>query len=180
MESMLGKFDSYYKDWPKGKVGQFGCSTTYLLGYEWLKECSLIEDWGCGRGLFQSLCRPGQCRNLDCSCTPWADEQVELVTYKSKVPGIMMRGVLEHNYEWEKVLSNALSSFTERMALILFTPFGEKQKDLWPDPTGIPCLSLVKDQLLEVLRKGSVKWNLVENIETQTMFKMEHIFYIWK
>ena len=51
-----------------------------------------------------------------------ASEVVDLVTYRSTVPGIFMRHVLEHNDDWARILDNALASFRERMALILFTP----------------------------------------------------------
>jgi len=47
---------------------------------------------------------------------------VDLVAYRSHVPGVFMRHVLEHNDEWARILDNAVASFTERMALILFTP----------------------------------------------------------
>ena len=40
------------------------------------------------------------------------------VQYRSSVPGIFMRHILEHNYEWARVLDSALASFTQRMALI--------------------------------------------------------------
>ena len=178
-ESVIGKWDSYYKDWPKGTIGRFGDSLTYQLAYQWLKDCAFIEDWGCGRGFFQSLCNPGQCKGLDCSCTPWADECVDLTIYKSKVPGIMMRGVLEHNYEWEKVLRNALASFTDRMVLVLFTPFKEKQTDVWPSPDG-PCFSFAKEQIDSILKTSGAKWRFEGNLPTDSMFKIEHIYYLWK
>jgi hypothetical protein len=47
---------------------------------------------------------------------------VDLVAYRSTVPGIFLRHVLEHNEAWVQLLDNALASFTERMVLILFTP----------------------------------------------------------
>jgi hypothetical protein len=179
-ESMIGKWDSYYKDWPKGQVGMYGQGTTLELSYDWLKDCPKIEDWGAGRGYFISMCKPGQGRGLDCSCTPWAEEQVDFVSYTSQVAGINMRGVLEHNYEWEKVLRNALKSFTQRMSLVLFTPFAEKQYDAWPDPTGVPCWSFAQSQIEDVLRDAGVKWHLQKNIPVKGMFPVEHVFYIWR
>jgi hypothetical protein len=41
-----------------------------------------------------------------------------------------MRHILEHNYEWARVLDNALASFTQRMALILFTPERETTQEI--------------------------------------------------
>jgi hypothetical protein len=47
---------------------------------------------------------------------------VDLVAYRSRVPGVFIRHVLEHNDAWARILDNAVASFTERMVLILFTP----------------------------------------------------------
>jgi hypothetical protein len=47
---------------------------------------------------------------------------VDLVTYRSRVPGVFLRHVLEHNEAWARILDNAVASFTDRMVLILFTP----------------------------------------------------------
>jgi hypothetical protein len=179
-ESMIGKWDSYYKDWPKGHVGMYGQGTTIELGYDWLKDCPKIEDWGAGRGYFMSLCKPGQGRGLDCSCTPWAEEQVDFHYYRSKVAGIHMRGVLEHNFKWEDVLWNALKSFTQRMALTLFVPFGPEQVDAWPDPSGVPCWQFAQSQIEDILREAGVKWHLQKDIPVTGMFPVEHVFYIWK
>jgi hypothetical protein len=68
------------------------------------------------------LLPPEQYRGIDGTASPRCAEVVDLVTYRSAVPGLFMRHVLEHNYEWARILDNALASFTERMALILFTP----------------------------------------------------------
>ena len=178
-KSMIGHWDSYYKDWPKGQIGLYGQGTLCLLGYEWMKDCSLIEDWGCGRGYFQWLCKPGQCVNLDCSCTPWADKQVDLVEYTSSVPGIMMRSVLEHNDEWETILRNALASFTERMALVIATPFGDRQIDVLVHPEA-PFYSFSMSQITSVIDSCQAKWHFHDVPITDGMFPYEHIFYIWK
>jgi hypothetical protein len=67
---------------------------------------------------------------------------VDLVQYRSSVPGIFMRHILEHNYEWAQILDNALASFTERMVLILFTPEREVTEVIafWPE-VGVPDIA---------------------------------------
>jgi hypothetical protein len=67
---------------------------------------------------------------------------VDLVQYRSSVPGIFMRHILEHNYEWARVLDNALASFTQRMALILFTPEREATQEIaFQHDVGVPDIA---------------------------------------
>jgi hypothetical protein len=67
---------------------------------------------------------------------------VDLVEYRSTVAGIFMRHVLEHNYEWARILDNAVASFTERMALILFTPEQEATVEIaLQSDVGVPDIA---------------------------------------
>ena len=53
-----------------------------------------------------------------------------------------MRHILEHNYEWARVLDNALASFTQRMALILFTPERETTQEIaFQSEVGVPDIA---------------------------------------
>jgi hypothetical protein len=116
----VGKWTEWYQSleepWPYGET------TSYEIGAAWLADCTLTEDWGCGAGWMSTLLPPDRYRGIDGTASPRCAEVVDLVTYRSTVPGIFMRHILEHNYEWVRILDNALASFTERMALILFTP----------------------------------------------------------
>lgn len=118
--STLGKWTAWYQacegPWP------YGDTTSYEIGAAWLAGCALTEDWGCGTGWLRTLLPPDRYRGLDGSASPWCDAVVDLVAYRSTVPGIFLRHVLEHNDAWARILDNALASFTERMVLILFTP----------------------------------------------------------
>ena len=61
---------------------------------------------------------------------------------RSTVPGIFMRHILEHNYEWARILDNALVSFTKRMALILFTPEQEVTQEIaFSSELGVPDIA---------------------------------------
>ena len=153
---------------------------TYCKGYEWLKDCNPIEDWGCGFGYFNSLCQPGQCIQLDASNTPHADAFVDLCVYKSHVPGIFMRHVLEHNEGWRIILRNALDSFQKRMVLVLFTPFSERTYDTEPWESGPQhrCYSFAKSDILDAI--APIQYILDEGIITLTQFGSEHVFYLWK
>jgi hypothetical protein len=138
--SNVGKWSKWYEGleepWP------YGDTTSYELGAAWLAECALVEDWGCGAGWLSTLIPVGRYRGIDGTASPRCAEVVNLAQYRSAVPGIFMRHVLEHDYEWARVLDNALASFTERMALILFTPEQETTAEIaYQSDVGVPDLA---------------------------------------
>jgi hypothetical protein len=116
----VGKWAVWYQD--VGEPWPYGDTTSYEIGASWLAGCALIEDWGCGPGWLRTLLPTGRYRGIDGSASPHCDVVADLTAYRSTVPGIFMRHVLEHNEAWARILDNAIASFTERMALILFTP----------------------------------------------------------
>jgi hypothetical protein len=91
-----------WADWYQGveKPWPYGDTTTYEIGAAWLDGCALIEDWGCGAGWLRTLVPPDQYRGIDGTSSPFCDEVVDLVSYRSTVPAIFMRHVLEHNHDW--------------------------------------------------------------------------------
>lgn len=118
-DTAAGAWDKVYAKATDAKA--FGGLRSYQLGAEWLRPCASIEDWGCGMGWLRTLIEPERYRGIDGSASPFADEVVDLAEYRSETPGLFMRHVLEHDWRWAQILDNALASFTERMALILFT-----------------------------------------------------------
>lgn len=118
--SNVGKWAAWYQaaeePWPYGET------TSYEIGAAWLAECALTEDWGCGTGWLRTVLPPHRYRGIDGTASPYCDAVVDLVEYRSTVPAIFLRHVLEHNYAWARILDNAIASFTERMVIILFTP----------------------------------------------------------
>ena len=116
----VGKWADWYErrtePWP------YGDTTSYEIGAAWLERCALVEDWGCGAGWLRTLVPPHRYRGIDGTSSAFCDEVVDLVAYRSRVPAVFMRHVLEHDDNWQQILDNAVPSFTERMALILFTP----------------------------------------------------------
>jgi hypothetical protein len=108
----------------------YGGFRSYEMGAKWLLPCELIEDWGCGKGWLRTLVERDRYRGIDGSVTPFADAVVDLALYLSETPGLFMRHVLEHDWRWAQILDNAVASFTERMALILFTPLGETTREI--------------------------------------------------
>jgi len=180
--SNLGKWDRWYELIPAGSAPQpYGPSPTYRLGADWLADCSLVEDWGCGKGWLRTLVPPDRYRGLDGSCSPFADRIVDLAEYRSSVPGIFMRHVLEHDYRWRTILANACGSFTQRMALIVFTPFaaeGEGTHDVeFEEDPGVPNLSFDLKELLAVLSAGGVT-GTGQQYATDTKFETETVFLL--
>jgi hypothetical protein len=81
----------------------------------------------------------------------------------STAPGIMMRHILEHNYDWEKILISAIRSFQEKFCLVLFTPFASETKEIAHNlkyGVDVPDLSF-KRQDIERHFIG-LRWKLIE------------------
>lgn len=151
----------------------YGDDTTYLLGAEFLADCPLVEDWGCGKGWFRTFTNPDRYRGVDGSCTPFADVIADLATYRSVVPGVFMRHVLEHDYRWADILENAAASATDRLVVVLFTPLGDTTREIAfaPDP-GVPDISFRLDDILDRLEAFTVD---VETLTTATQYGTETI-----
>ena len=144
--------------WDKWTQKRYGQEMSYILGMDWLKSCKLVEDWGC------SLCyakkfRQGDYRGIDGTAGK-ADVVADLSTYKSDTPGLFMRAVLCHNYDWRDILQNALDSFTERMFLMIYRPLQAKQKVIIPkNPVE---LDLPRDELVAMVKPYLVFESRVE------------------
>ena len=150
-----------------------------------LDDIHQIEDWGCGFGGFRDfIARHQTYIGVDGSDTRFADKIVDLETYQSSVDAVHLRHVLEHNPGWEKILENALASFTKRMVLTIFTPFEPTTKVIaeYPEYTGTDIimvdLSLNRDDL--VSRFEGLDWSSDEGLVTKTQYNIEHIFYLEK
>lgn len=176
---MLGKWDWWYKDIKHMTSFRYGNTITYQLAEDFLKGMD-VEDWGCGTGGFKRLHKGGYL-GIDGSKTPFVDKIANLRNYKSSVDGIMMRHVLEHNYDWEKVLDSAISSFKKKFCLILFTPFADKTTVIAQTKKYGVDVSVISFNKKDIERhfKG-LKWKLIENIKTKTYYGVEHIYYVEK
>jgi hypothetical protein len=180
--SMLGRWDRWYgRLRPDAPPMPYGASRSYRRGADWLASCALVEDWGCGTGWLRTLVPPERYRGLDGTASPFADEVCDLTTYRSAVPGVFMRHVLEHNHQWRQVLDNALASFTQRMALVLFTPMAEATHPL-PELDGasgiaVPVISFRHEDLVE--RFGpDVAWSFEDLASPETWFRTERIYLL--
>jgi hypothetical protein len=121
----------------------YGDTRSYRVGAEFLSDCALIEDWGCGQGGLR-LCVPAdRYRGVDGSTSHFADEIVDLCEYRSEAEAVFMRHVLEHNRGWRSIMENALTSAQRRCVIILFTPLADDEIEIgWNENIGVPDLSL--------------------------------------
>jgi hypothetical protein len=179
---MLGRWDPWYKRLPRGAPPMpYGRSSSYQRGAEWLAWCDLIEDWGCGTGWLRTMVPPDRYRGIDGSASPFADVVADLAEYRSQVPGLFMRHVLEHNRDWRTVLDNALASFTYRMVLILFTPMAEQTHELTElEGAGgidVPAISFRHEDLTGRF-PPEVAWTHADMASPETWFRTERLYFL--
>ena len=175
-ESMLGRWNSWYKDVKTMGSFRYGNTETYKLAADFLEGME-VQDWGSGTGGFKRL-HQGPYTGLDGSKTPFVDKVVDLREYHSNVDGIVMRHVLEHNYDWAKILRNAMISFNKKCCLIIFTPFSEETHEIAHNKShgvDVPDISFARYDI-ERFFEG-MKWN-VDELKTRTGYNVENIYYI--
>ena len=164
--------------WNYGAAPRFayGEDTTYRKAMEFLDGPHIIEDWGCGTAYARNFVKHGRYIGLDGSWSLHCDQVVDLRTYRSQADAILMRHILEHNWEWKKVLENALASFRKKFVLVMFTPFGEVTRSIGSSFEGaVPDLSFRKEDLLEVIRPLPFT---EESVPSGTQYGHETVFYI--
>lgn len=178
--SNVGKWDKFYAVAPAEPVPGYGDSEAFRLGAEALAGCDVVEDWGCGFGWFRTYLDPRvKYVGVDGSCSPHASAVEDLATRKTKVGGVFMRGVLEHNYDWDILLVNALASFTKRMVLVLFTRWTETaphEELQFEEDYDVPTLALHRDTLLGYL--DGFAWTETEIGSPETAYGIEYMFVI--
>lgn len=171
---MLGKWDTWFVGIEAPEF--FGDTTTYALGAEWLADCDVVEDWGCGKGGLRTLIPATRYRGIDGSQTPFADITTDLTTYHSNVCGVFIRHVLEHNFEWSTILRNACRSAQRRFFLAIFTPPADHTHQIaWNDDPGVPDLAFNPTYLTNLI--DSYGFNVAtEQLATQTQYGVETVF----
>lgn len=169
-------------NWNYGAAPQFpyGDETSYGKAIEFLDGPYIIEDWGCGVAWARKFVKRGRYFGIDGNWSLHCDLVADLRTYHSLADAILLRHVLEHNYDWRKILANALLSFQKKFVLILFTPFSEVTGLIQMSKVGggteeVPDLSFRKQDLTDMI--GPLPYT-EESLQTATQYGVEHIFYI--
>jgi SAM-dependent methyltransferase/glycosyltransferase involved in cell wall biosynthesis len=162
--------------WQYGNAAPFpyGDDVTYRKAIGWLDGHGAIEDWGAGTGYARRFVRESEYRAIDGSPSLAVDGVVDLRTYRSEADCILLRHVLEHSADWQRILENALRSFRRRMVLVVSTPFAAETQEIatWQ---GIPDLAFRKDEL--VAHFDGLAWR-EETVATNTEYLREHVFYV--
>lgn len=180
------KWDNAYKSIPsEPSPWIYGDTETYKLGAEFLQDCSTVEDWGTGAGGFKAYRKDAI--GVDGSVTPYADKIADLADYQSTAEGIFMRHVLEHNWDWKKILCNALDSATKKLAIIVFTPMSDRGTFELKEGTemnvsygiDVPNLSLSMNTMIFLI-KSKAKSVTTKQLLTQTHYGTELMFLINK
>ncbi|MCE9584599.1 MAG: class I SAM-dependent methyltransferase [Planctomycetes bacterium] len=153
----------------------FGDATTYQKGMEFLDDCDVVEDWGCGTAFAKMHRKRGTYVGVDGSPSPFTDRIADLREYRSQADGIFMRHILEHNFEWRRILENAVASFRKKFVLIMFTPFVAETKQIATNWSNIPDLSFRKEDLTQCFQ--GLTWR-EEALTTDTQYRTECVFYI--
>ena len=175
--SNLGKWAPWY-DKPDIEQTRYGDDDiAYQLGAEWHKGLS-VEDWGCGLGWFRRF-HDGPYLGIDGTASPFADIVTDLTRRRLTVfnpQGIFLRGVLEHNVEWRKILDNALASATKRIFIGIFTPNGNGEIIDTTEELGVPDIALPWDEVGDIIREAG--WDTTFNVRpTSTHYGREAFWW---
>jgi hypothetical protein len=98
-------------------------TASYRMAADFLDGPGIVGDWGAGGGWFGTYLTQATYLAVDGAPAPWINKVADLRTFQANVPRAMMRHVLEHNPEWEAILSGFLASFTDRAVIVTFVPF---------------------------------------------------------
>jgi hypothetical protein len=129
----------------------------------------------CGTAWAGKFVKQGRYVGIDGSWSLHCNMVADLRKYWSSADAIMLRHILEHNWEWKKILENALASFQKKLALVLFTPFCEETRSIGTTWGTIPDLSFRKEDLVAYMKPFTFT---EESLRTATQYGVEHIFYI--
>ncbi len=168
--------------WNYDKLDKFnyGDDTTYKKGIAFLDGHGTIEDWGCGFAHAKPFVTKSQYVGIDGS-SKHADKIVDLREYTSETDCIFMRHVLEHNFDWRRILANAIASFKKRMVLVIFTPLSETTRQIATSTVltsiPVPDISFRKEDLTDYFKHYRCT---EESLKTDTQYGTEHVFYIEK
>lgn len=158
--------------WDYSKCEQFrygGDDVTYRKASDFLGDCA-VEDWGCGTAWARQFFK--NYKGVDWA-PGFADIVADLRTHKTQTDGILLRHVLEHNYDWEKILQNALQS-SKKLCLIIFTPFQETTREIvFNHGVDVPDIGFKKEDLTRFFPNWTE-----ETLQTATQYNTETIFYI--
>jgi len=171
-ESFLNRWGLWYER--DSSLAPYGDTVTYLIGAAFLHGMA-VEDWGCGRGWFKTV-HHGPYVGIDGTESEHTDVVADLREYKSKTDGLWIRGVIEHNPDWQLVLNNAVASAAKRIAIVIFTPDGEGQQLDYTKELEVPDVAVPHSAVMDALT--AAKFTLIQRytIPTTSHYGEETVF----
>lgn len=153
---------------------------SYTLAAAWLDGCGLVRDWGCGFGYARRFFKSSAYEGIDALNT-CADRVADLELFKEQSDGILIHYVLEHNYNWENILCNAMKQFSKRMVVIITIPLSEDDiTHHLPTPENWMLLSIPRSKLLSIFGKTLHHQETRTRIGVLPPHSIESIFYLEK
>lgn len=149
---------------------RYGDDASYLKAAAWLDDGE-VEDWGGGPGYAKQFFHHGY-KLVDGTRHDGVDVVTNLAIYRSNTHGILLRHVIEHSMDWKLILGNAIAS-CQKLALVIFTPFGDETRVIATNPNGSPDISFSWNELTGMLGSYSS-----ESIKSDTQYGGETIFYV--
>lgn len=143
---------------------RYGGEGTYVKTAGFLDGCGpLVEDWGCGGAYARKFFTKSRYVGVDGS-QGRCDIVADLRERVSEVDGILIRHVLEHNYDWPIIVGNAVRSCLKRMAIVFFIEPQDWTRLMFPEGNGIPNLAISKKHLSFIFNeKFKLQWEEVED-----------------
>jgi hypothetical protein len=173
-----------YKD--SDQDARYGDEQSYVKAAEFLDGCGpVVEDWGCGTGYARRFFTKSRYIGVDGSGAKWTDVVSDLALHRSSPDGILMRHVLEHNFNWPEILKNAIRCFTKRMVIVFFLPpeTGVTRlhaKEPYDPFIPVPNLVISRYKLVEALAGLRVREDRIGGLEHTALTTEEAIFYLEK
>lgn len=166
-------------DYSKGQVIYYGPPASYVLSAELLdKPGWTVADWGCGACGARQHFKAAKYVGIDES-PGFADVVADLREYRVPSDGVLIRHVLEHNYDWPVILKNALAAALRRLVVVLFLSPSEPESAFAPERDRIPALHISETRLWETLEGFRVR-TFVLGRDDGTPHKNEWIYVVDK
>lgn len=164
--------------WNYNGLGQvtYGHEESYREPIAWFDELGgTLEDWGCGCCGAKRFVKRCQYIGIEGSKNEFADRcDVDLTEYLSQPDHILLRDVLDHNPDWQLVLTRALASFQKRMVVVIFRECGPQTRVIFtntsPKYPGVPDYQFKAGDLVQHFYDYLVR---IERYGNETAFYLQ-------